>query len=320
MKGSKTTTAVLSQIAVQANVSLGTVSRAFNNSNQIPSETRSRIFSVARRLGFRPRVGIRNKQIALVTELPQNTVMGGSISSLTLHICFALSRNQIGVTMITKECIDKLFEYWFDGVIEIIRLNEHMNDLENLNLPVIRLYDDQSDRHHTVFTNNYDTGLQAGRYLIGKGHRKIAVIQEMDDSGQKRFEGIGVAMKEAEINTEKALLNLSGAESLHLAAKQLIDANCTAVWVPSEELNALKVNWLIQELAGRKVPEEISLLGSETPGISEFMRPALTTFAQPLREMAEKAVEIVINEHLSVPRKINFPIKLIERNSVFNLK
>lgn len=222
--------------------------------------------------------------------------------------------------MITKECIGKLFEYWFDGVIEIIRLNEHMNDLENLNLPVIRLYDDQSDRHHTVFTNNYDTGLQAGRYLIGKGHRKIAVIQEMDDSGQKRFEGIGVAMKEAEINTEKALLNLSGAESLHLAAKQLIDANCTAVWVPSEELNALKVNWLIQELAGRKVPEEISLLGSETPGISEFMRPALTTFAQPLREMAEKAVEIVINEHLSVPRKINFPIKLIERNSVFNLK
>ena len=64
------TTGVLAKVAQRANVSGGTVSRVFNNSFLIPPETRSRVLSAARELGYRPRVGVRSKQIALVTEPP----------------------------------------------------------------------------------------------------------------------------------------------------------------------------------------------------------------------------------------------------------
>ena len=96
------TSGVLAQVAHRAKVSAGTVSRVFNNSSLIPSETRCRVLSAARELGFRPRVGVRSKQIALVTEPPHKTVMGGYVNTLTQHICFALSRADAGITMISR--------------------------------------------------------------------------------------------------------------------------------------------------------------------------------------------------------------------------
>ena len=85
-------------------------------------------------------------------------------------------------------------------------------------------------------------------------------------------------------------------------------------------MKVLEVNWLIQELAGKRVPEEISLMGFENPGISEFQRPSLTTIASPLHEAAEKAVEIVLSDDSDTLKKVRLSNRLIERNSVISLK
>ena len=70
VKNNGSSAGILAQVATRAQVSQGTVSRVFNNSELIPPKTRVRVLSAARELGFRPRVGVRNKQIALVTEPP----------------------------------------------------------------------------------------------------------------------------------------------------------------------------------------------------------------------------------------------------------
>ena len=132
------TSGVLAQVALRARVSTGTVSRVFNNSALIPSETRSRVLSAARELGFRPRVGVRNKQIALVTEPPYKTVMGGYVNTLTQHICYALSRLDAGITMITEDRIDNLTDCWFDGVIGIAWEDRTIDILKQLhNIPYV---------------------------------------------------------------------------------------------------------------------------------------------------------------------------------------
>ena len=93
------------------------------------------------------------------------------------------------------------------------------------------------------------------------------------------------------------------------------------VWVTGEDLKVLEVSWLLQELAGKRVPEDISLIGFENAGISEFQRPSLTTVATPLAAMAERAVELVTCEGASsLPRvKECFGTRFIERNSVQRL-
>ena len=84
-------------------------------------------------------------------------------------------------------------------------------------------------------------------------------------------------------------------------------------------MKVLEVNWIIQELAGKQIPNDISIIGFENPGISEFQRPSLTTVATPLQELAEKAVEIVLNNTLKELQKIKMYPKIIERNSVKNI-
>ena len=308
---------VLAQVATMAKVSTGTVSRVFNNSTLIPSETRCAVLSAARKLGFRPRVGVRNKQIALVTEPPYKTLMGGYVNTLTQYICFALSRANAGITLITEDRISDLADCWFDGIIGIAWEQSTVALLRSLhNIPVVWLSDLYVESFHTVYTDCHATGRLAGDYLWRKGHRKIAVIHEPDYTGNGRADGVGEALTRHKLDPAQCLIKISNTIPLHLAVKQLLDAECTAVWVTGEDMKVLEVNWLLQELAGKRVPEDISLLGFENPGISEFQRPSLTTVASPLREIAEEAVKIVLNKDMKKLEKRDFPAHLIERNSV----
>lgn len=306
----------LDQVARLAGVSAGTVSRVFNNSPLIPADTRSRVLAAARDLNFRPRVGTRKKQIALVTEPPWKTFMGGYVNTVTQYICYALSRADAVISMITEDCLDSLEDGWFDGIIGIAWEEHTIERLKQIrNIPIVWLSDDYAEFFHTVYLDCCATGRLAGEYLCGKGHRRIAVIHETDYSGCGRARGLAEVVAAA--GGESVLIPNN--EALHLAVRQLLDARCTAVWVTGEDMKVLEVSWLLQELAGKKIPEDISLLGFENPGVSEFQRPALTTLASPLREIAEKAVEIVLQENTPELRKVEMQVRLIERSSVRSL-
>ena len=308
---------VLAQVAKKACVSSGTVSRVFNNSELIPDGTRSRVLSAARELGFRPRVGVRTPQIALITEPPQKTVMGGYVNTMTQYICHALSRSDATVRMITEDRIDNLVNCWFDGIIGVAWEDHTIEILKGIkNIPVIWLSNLYKEYFHCIYIDGTETGNLAGDYLVNKGHRRIAVIHDVDYAGHLRADGVGEAMRRKGIDPAQNLMKIPNSMPLHLAVKQLIDAECTAVWVTGEDMKVLEVNWLIQELAGKRVPEDISLMGFENPGISEFLCPSLTTIASPLHEMAEKAVELVLRDDLRELRQIKMQVRLIERNSI----
>ena len=310
----RTSSGVLAKVAQRANVSGGTVSRVFNNSFLIPPETRSRVLSAARELGYRPRVGVRSKQIALVTEPPHKTVMGGYVNTLTQYICYALSCADAGITMITEDRIDNLQNCWYDGIIGIAWETRTIELLKALkNIPIVWLSDDHSNYFHTIFLDCEATGRLAGNY--SKGHRRVAVIHESDYTGVGRMKGLRDFFLEKGIAADQ-LCDVSCSAPLHLAVKQVMDFGATALWVTGEDMKVIEVNWLLQELAGVRVPEDISLLGFENPGISEFQRPSLTTIASPLREIAEKAVELVLSEGITSLQRIELPVRLIERNSV----
>jgi LacI family transcriptional regulator len=70
---------------------------------------------------------------------------------------------------------------------------------------------------------------------------------------------------------------------------------------------------------GLKVPEDISLVGGENEGISELQNPPLTTIDEPLRDMAERAAEMLdtltAGRHLA-KRHLTLPVRLIERDSI----
>ena len=218
------TASVLAQVAKKACVSSGTVSRVFNNSDLIPDGTRSRVLSAARELGFRPRVGVRTPQIALITEPPQKTVMGGYVNTMTQYICHALSRSDATVRMITEDRIDNLVNSWFDGIIGVAWEEHTVDILKGMkNIPVVWLSDLYRDFFHCIYIDGTETGILAGRHLLGKGHRRIAVIHDVDYAGYLRAGGVEQAMREKGIDPETAQEALEKAPPEGEAIRRLIE-------------------------------------------------------------------------------------------------
>lgn len=310
----------LAQVAAHAQVSIGTVSKVFNNSAPIPADTRARVFDAARQLGVRPRIGVRSKQIALITEHPWKTRMGGYVNSLTQFICFALSRADAGITMLTEDRIGQLSDSWFDGVIGVAWEEGTIDRIKALHsIPVAWFSDMHADSFHAIFLDPVKTGRLAGDHLAGKGHRRIAVVHDPDYTGNRRADGVAEALRAVGADPAAGLLRLPNDMPMHLCVQRILAEGSTAVWVTGEDLRALEVSWLLQELAGKRIPEDISLMGFENPGISEFLRPSLTTIASPLREMAERAVALVLQERPAGIQRVELQSTLIERNSVKRL-
>ncbi len=313
----------LSLIARKAKVSPGTVSRVFNNSSLVKEQTRDRILNVARTLGIRPKIrSARNRQIALITEPPKKTVMGGYVSTLTQNICFALSLEGVGMSLITEDNMDSLHSSWFDGIIAVAWFPETVERLKKIkNTPVVWI--NRNDLKHDfniVRTDHLETGYMVGKYLLNKGHRRISIAltsgQTADQATLERISGMKKAIEEFSASADISLLFNSEETPLHLFINRVINESYTALWLCNEDMVSLEALWLIQEMAGKKIPEDLSIIGMENPGISEFLRPALTTVAQPLSDMAEESVRLVLNgENEKLENRV-FPVKIIERQSV----
>ena len=307
----------LAQVAEKANVSTGTVSRVFNNSPLIPPETRIKVLAVARELGIRPRIGVRSKQIALVTQPPHKAYIGGYVNTLTHYLCYELSRADASIVMVTEDRIDSLAHSWIDGIIGIAWEEPIIDLLKELkNIPVIWFSDMHKEFFHTIFVDAWKTGRMAGEYLFRHGHRKIAVIHEDDYTGNKRADGLASVFAANGLRQEEFLLRYPNSQPLYQTVQNIVDSGCSAIWVTGEDLKIFEVNWLLQSMAKKRVPEDISLLGFENPGISKFQSPPLTTIESPLFEMAEQAVKMVLRDDFAGLELVELSSRLIERGSV----
>ncbi len=70
---------------------------------------------------------------------------------------------------------------------------------------------------------------------------------------------------------------------------------------------------------GRKVPQDISIMGFDNLNIAEYTSPSISTVAQDIEMKGKLAVEIIledIDSPIKEPRCIELPLKIIERESV----
>lgn len=308
------------KLAERADVSVGTISRVFNNSSLVPAHTRSKVLACARELGFRPRIGVRNKQIALVTEQPHEKVIGCYTHTMTQYICFALSRAGAGISLITEDRLNELTECWFDGMIAVTWQQKAIQILQDIHhLPIVCLNNQYAQYFHTVYINPQENGRQAGKYLWEKGHRKIAVIHENSWCGFQRMKGIREQTAGYGVDPDTHLQSYPNDQPLLMAVKQLLDTGCTAIWITGEDLRSIEVYWLLTEVFKKRIPDDISILAFDYPQVTEFLCPSQTSMCSPLQEMAEKAVELVLRDKSGPLEQIEYQSRLIERGSVADL-
>ena len=162
-------------------------------------------------------------------------------------------------------------------------------------------------------------------YLLGLGHRKIALITEQTGPiGSLRTQGYREAYAKRKFAVPENLIyyvqediDHYSMENGYLTAKRLLQSGeaFTAIYAVSDSL-AIGVCRAVLE-TGKRIPEDISVAGYDGIEMGEYYNPKITTVKQPVEEMAKKTIRLLLDvigerkEH----QQIVFPAKLVVRDS-----
>ena len=174
-----------------------------------------------------------------------------------------------------------------------------------------------------VIVDNKKGAYEATRYLVEKGHRRIAMLSGpvYTRTIQKRVDGWKMAMMENGLYDKGLLLYgdftiESGYEMMKnfLGAKKDIDA----VFACNDTI-AIGAMQAVTE-RGKSIPEDISIVGFDDSYVSQFLKPALTTVRQPFYDEGRIAAEILLerirNNSEEKVRKVVLKTRLIIRETV----
>jgi LacI family transcriptional regulator len=174
----------------------------------------------------------------------------------------------------------------------------------------------------TVGATNWAGGLAAAHHLLSLGHRRIAVIGGPVAMlcSQARISGYSAALASAGVEVDPALIRHGN--FLHLggyqAARELFELADppTAIFAGSDE-QAFGVAEAAR-VTGRRIPEDLSVVGFDDLPISRWFSPPLTTVRQPLAEMGRTAAEMLsamIDGREPHGRQVELATELVVRSS-----
>jgi LacI family transcriptional regulator len=174
----------------------------------------------------------------------------------------------------------------------------------------------------TVLTDHRQGGRLATRHLVSLGHRRIGFVAGPAglSPSELRLAGHRDALVEAGLAPEAGLLRHGDfhPESGRAAARALLAASRppTAI-LACNDLMALGVLRAAAE-AGRRVPQDLAVVGYDDIDLAAFTVPPLTTVAQPRREMGRAVVRLLVNrlgDRGLAPQQALLPVALTVRQS-----
>ena len=155
-----------------------------------------------------------------------------------------------------------------------------------------------TDRVTYVDVDNVAGGREATRVLVDRGATRIGTVAGPSDmtAAVDRLQGWQEAMAVAELPTEAIAFGDFTEASGEAAARDLLDRHPDLDGIAvASDLMAAGVLKVLAEL-GRRVPEDVAVVGYDDLGVAERTSPPLTTVRQPIVEMAERATRLLLEQ------------------------
>lgn len=312
---------LMEDVARLAGVATSTVSRALANPGRVNEETRERIATAARKLGYTPNAQARNlrlgKSRTVMIILPgtlranASPVVPDVLHSIDMellsHGYHALIANVDRDERTEKQILDLAFSGVACGAIVLTFPPpiQGRRSLPKSGIPVVALLADMSDLGFpSVITNDAEAMNAACRMLLSEGHRHFLYVGgPMNNYHEiERRRGVVEAIRSAGLNPDQALTTFhdaydfaSGFKSGTRAAQAWLamSPRPTAALCYSDDIAITLLSSL--GAAGIKVPQELSIVGFDDSSFGEFTFPPLTTIRQPTGLMGAKAAQILID-------------------------
>ncbi|WP_339180773.1 LacI family DNA-binding transcriptional regulator [Oceanobacillus sp. FSL W7-1293] len=315
----------IQDVAKVAGVSPTTVSRVLNDRGYISSKTKEKVYAAMKEINYIPNDLARslyNKRTYLIGVIVPSTnhpFFGELVDSIE-RICNdkgykVLLCNSLQEAEKEKKYWDMLQRNQVDGVI-VVTYNRGLVDKEQ-QFPAVVIDHYLSENIHVVSSDNFQGGEMATKELIEAGCENIIHINgdvNLETPANERQYAYEKVMHDAgRIPLTYHVPNVAYLESNIDIIKQLFKENPDVDGIfASDDLLAIRTLQYAESL-GYKIPEDLKIIGYDGTGLIRSIYPDLSTIIQPTYQIAENAVETLIQEIDGKPHDLKektFPVSL----------
>jgi LacI family transcriptional regulator len=325
----------IADVARRAGVSKATVSRVLNAKADVDVLTARRIREVIEETGYVPSsraVGLARGRTRTVGLLVPSLTWPW-VGQVVQGVVDVLEPGGYGVLLYTCNRGDESLRHFvaqvsgsaFDGllVVEPEDTLDYIRQLHRKGLPVVLIDDRAHDPDFpSVATTNREGGADAGRHLTAAGRRRPAVVTGPIRFGcvHDRLAGFREAVAEAGVTLDERQVIVGDftERSGRAAVAQLLESGIPFDSVfAHNDLSAAGVLRALRE-SGRRVPEDVAVIGFDDVPVARLTEPGLTTVRQPLREMGKAAAGLLLSHFEGIPMSsvpFVLPTTLVVRGS-----
>jgi len=320
-------------VAARAGVSHQTVSRVINNSERVNGDTRERVESAIKELGYRPnaiaRFMARGRTFTLACFSPNLT----DFTYANIIEAAETEARHLGYFLLTASAPDEksfatlvdqlLYSRRAEGLLAIAPYLDARHERLPQNIPTVFVGAEPiRDRASSVCLDEVNAGNTATQHLLELGHRQIAHITGplIEDCTRHRLTGYQEALKGSGLDFDPALVAAGdwSATSGYRIVEQWLNtgARFSAIFAQNDRM-AVGAIRAIRD-AGKGVPEDISVIGFDDMPLASYFDPPLTTLQQDMPEIGRQAARLLVG-HLENPglplQHIRLPAQLVVRAS-----
>lgn len=316
----------LKSIAEEMGISFSTVSKALNNSSLVKEETRRAVLEKAQKMGYAPNMmarGLRNKTtktIGVIFNDIENTVWAHIFKTISIEMAKYGYTTLIGDGQFDESIERTSILSFLSRLPDFVILSPATANTENLALfagmmdRVIVLGQQIPEVNcHYVNVDYGVSGYLSACELLEKGHRDIMIFTsppvfpiswQYVHGIQRAYQEYGVPFDEKRL----ILMHTSIENGCH-SIMELWDADKGEFQIPFTgvmticDLMAYGIYKGLKRV-GKRVPEDISVIGHDDNPLSGFSMPPLTTVHLPVKKMAESCLSIMRSALLENKREI----------------
>lgn len=299
----------IADIAEKMGVSRATVSRALNGSPGVGDKLRREIQEFAGELGYKPNTVAKSLSRGRmdIVGLVFGDVRNPFYAELAFYLQKALEEHGYSVMIFNSEYdvkkelefVEKAKQFCLSGII-LFTAQTDKNDLKKQagEMPIVLVNRSlELMNYDSVTMDNFKAGYIAAMHLIELGHKRIGFVkgQALSSASVQRFEGYRQAMKNCflPVNEEDLLTgDLKMPTGYELADAFFGRASRPSALIVANDMMALGfLDWCKEHGIG--IPEELSIVSFDNIDFARIHGIELTTISQHVREMGEKAAELM---------------------------
>ena len=317
----------IKDVAKKAHVSVATVSRVINQKGYVNSETKQLVLDAIQELNYVPnelaRSLFQKKSSIIAVIVPHLTSYYFAelleyIENYTVNLNYRLMVCNSQDDPDKESKYLKIFDqYNIDGII-LISNTHRIDDYKKLDIPIVEIDHKLAEDIPSIQSNNFLGGKLAAQKLVNNGCKKIIHFRGPSDlvTVQERTKGFKSVLEKNSIFNFSYDLDFRAPSASDIDNVIKSNLDCDGVFCDSDYIAILAIQAIKD--AGKRIPEDIQVIGFDDIEIADVLRPRLTTIAQSRKEMGEYAVTALmklIHKEKLEPFDRNIDVKLIERDT-----